>query len=167
MGFLGDLKSHITSAESPGRVDSKDVFAADGGIFEKRFCCRSLYVSGSREAGNASAGVLRSCNGDVARTSLLIVFGSPGSRTLGSPVAQQRSIASSSHRVGIAKQSHDGMANRGYLPVIPLHPRKTEDDPGDLLLGGAIPEPSNACSIWRIRLRFCRVRRVSGGTARP
>ena len=100
----------------------------------------ALYVSGSREAGNASAGVLRSCNGDVV-TSLLIVFGSPGSRTLGSPVAQQRSIASSSHRVGIAKQSHDGMANRGYLPVIPLHPRKTEDDPGDLLLGGAIPEP--------------------------
>lgn len=30
--------------------------------------------------------------------------------------------------------------DRGYLPVVPLHPRKTEDDPGDLLLGGAIPE---------------------------
>ena len=99
----------------------------------------ALYVSGSREAGKASAGVLRSCNGDVLR-SLLVVFSSPGSRTLGPPVAQQRSISSSDHRVGIAKQGHDGMADRGYLPVVPLHPRKTEDDPGDLLLGGAIPE---------------------------
>lgn len=101
------------------------------------------------------------------QTSLLIVFGSPGSRTLGSPVAQQRLIAPAAIAWASRSKSHDGMANRGYLPVILLHPRKTEDDPGDLLLGGCHPEPSNACGIWRIRLRFCRVRRVSGGTARP
>lgn len=99
----------------------------------------TLHLSGPRENGNASAGIQRSRNDGVLHL-FLIVFGSPGSRTLGPPVAQQRSITSGDHRMGIAQQGHDGMAGRGYLPVVPLHPRKTEDDPGDLLLGGAIPE---------------------------
>ena len=139
MGFWGDLKSHTTSAEPLGWTDSNDVFAADERNFVRRVALLALYVSGSREAGNASAGVLRSCNGDVLR-SALVAFGSPGSRTLGPPVAQQRSITSSDHRMCIAQQGHDGMAGRGYLPVVPLHPRKTEDNAGDLLLSCAIPE---------------------------
>ena len=52
-------------------MDSKDV---RGGWeeFQRSVSLSALYVSGWREAGNASAGVLRSCNGDVV-TSLLIV----------------------------------------------------------------------------------------------
>lgn len=97
------------SAESLGRADSKDEFAADERNFVKSVAMLTLYVSGSRETGNASAGALRSCNVNVLRL-LFVVFGSPGSRTLGPSVAQQRSIASSDHRMSIAQQGHDGMA---------------------------------------------------------